>query len=463
MLLQRQTPALRSLATAHLAQTMTLLHLNADELSQKVESALAANPALELLPERRCRTCGRVILPGAPCPVCSRLERPGSDAPIIFVSPTPTRCGSLTPDDIPADNQPAVCESLAEYVLRQIAPDLTAAQRPLAAHLLTHLNEDGLLETSVLEVARYHHVPPSQVEAVLRLIQHADPLGVGSASAEDALCLQLSVLAETRRVPPLAERAIRQGLGLLSRRRYADLGQLLGISLAQAEAIAQFISDNLNPFPGRSHWGDVCSGSPALPTYRNPDAIISQPPHDPTGPLLVEVFSPFAGRLRINPLFRQAVLQAEGEQNAQWRADLEQATLLIKCLAQRQQAIVRLLALLATCQRAFILHGEGALKPLTRARLAAELDVHESTISRAVADKAVQLPNGRIIPLARFFDRSLPARLALKRLIEQGGSQLTDSELAQQLAHQGYRVARRTVAKYRAQEGILPVHLRQPT
>jgi RNA polymerase sigma-54 factor len=112
-------------------------------------------------------------------------------------------------------------------------------------------------------------------------------------------------------------------------------------------------------------------------------------------------------------------------------------------------------------QREIILHGDERLKPLTRAVLAEELEVHESTISRAVSGKAVQLPNGRIIPLARFFDRSLHIRTVLKNIIDQEKIPLSDSELVELLNRQGFSVARRTVAKYRAMEGILPSHLRQ--
>jgi RNA polymerase sigma-54 factor len=462
MLLQRQTPALRPLTTAHLAQTMTLLNLNADELGQTVETALATNPALELAPMRRCRTCQRVLPPEGPCPLCSRPQNIASDEPIVFLSPpqdTPSRSGPPVAD-LPDREDPAESETLPEYVLRQIASELSPSDRPLAAHLLTNLDEDGLLAISVMEVARYHHVSSSRVETVLRLIQHAEPLGVGSPSPQAALLVQLEALSETRRVPPLAQQAITQGLELLSRHQYARLGELLGISIEQASAIAQFISENLNPFPARAHWGDVRQGSAAATTaYRNPDAIISYLNENPHNPLVVEVITPYAGRLRINPLFRQALKQAAPEALADWQSDLEQATLLVKCLRQRNQAIVRLMQRLATLQRDFIVHGEAHLQPLTRARLALELDVHESTISRAVSNKAVQLPNGHIIPLATFFDRSLQVRTVLKRIIAQEGN-LNDSELAQCLARQGYTVARRTVAKYRAMEGILPVHLR---
>jgi RNA polymerase sigma-54 factor len=462
MLLQRQTPALRPLTTAHLAQTMTLLNLSADELGQTVENALATNPALELAPTRRCRFCRRILPPEGPCPLCSRPQNIASDEPIVFLSPPqeyiPTKGAAA--GELPEEGELAERETLAEYVLRQIASDLAPADRPLAAHLLTNLDEDGLLAISVMEVARYHHVPPSRVEAVLSQIQHAEPLGVGSPSPQAALLVQLETLAETRRVPPLTEQAITQGLELLSRRQYARLSELLGISVEQTNVIAQFISENLNPFPGRAHWGDIRQGHAASPpTFHNPDAMISYLDDNPANPFVVEVITPYAGRLRINPMFRQALKQATPEAIADWQSDLEQATLLVKCLKQRNQAIVRLMQRLAVLQRPFILYGEAHLQPLTRARLAQELEVHESTISRAVSNKTVQLPNGHIIPLATFFDRSLQVRTVLKRIIAQE-SNLNDSELAQRLAHQGYFVARRTVAKYRAMEGILPVHLR---
>ena len=121
----------------------------------------------------------------------------------------------------------------------------------------------------------------------------------------------------------------------------------------------------------------------------------------------------------------------------------------------------RLLQRVVSIQREFIIYGDRYIKPLTRASLAEELGVHESTISRAVSNKTVQLPNKKIIPLANFFDRSLNVRTALREIISKEKNPLSDSQLACMLAQQGYEVARRTVAKYRAMEGILPAHLRR--
>jgi RNA polymerase sigma-54 factor len=454
----------RPLTTAHLAQTMALLQLPATELVQKIESELATNPALELREVRICPSCKRALPDVGPCPRCSAPKTLSTEEPIIFVSPgedfrTPSH---RYQEDFPEDNYSPNFEDLPTYVFRQIAPELMPADRKLAAYILTNLNEDGLLETSVMEIARYHHILPSQVTSVLSLIQRADPVGVGSPTPQDALLVQLEILAETRPVPSLAGQAIRQGMDLLSRHQYAELGRLLSVPARQAENIARYISENLNPFPGRASWGDIRQGTGEPPdVYTHPDILISLLNDSPQNPLVVEIVSPFSGRLRVSPMFRRALEQAPPEKTEQWNSDLEKADLLVKCLQQRTNTIVRLMRGIVKLQRKFILKGDGHLRPVTRARLAKELEVHESTISRAVSAKIVQLPNGHVIPLSKFFDRSLSVRTAVKEIINHETKPLSDSEIAAELELQGYRVARRTVAKYRSMEGILPSHLRK--
>ena len=190
MLLQTQHPSLRPLTTAHLAQTMTLLVLTSDELRQKIDATLASNPALELLEESRCPHCRRILPPSGPCPSCSAPHKIGEAEPIVFVSPrqdfAPPR-KHLSTDDLPSEEWTAAVEDLPTYVLRQIAPEIAPEDRVLAAHLLTCLNEDGLLSVTLSEIARYHHVALGRVQSVQRLIQRSDPLGVGSSSPQEAL------------------------------------------------------------------------------------------------------------------------------------------------------------------------------------------------------------------------------------------------------------------------------------
>lgn len=467
MLLQRQTLSTRPLTTAHLAQTMSLLELSLVELRQKIENAVANNPALEIIEQTHCPNCGRPLHGNSNCPICFRPQDARDGESIVFLSTRadffPSRERSDYDQDYNGEEWATSAENLPEYVLRQIAPELQDDERLIATHILTSLDEDGLLSVPLIEIARYRGVSIQKVEKVLRLIQHADPLGVGSPTPQAALLIQLEALKEIKPIPPLAFDAIQRGMDLLSRRKFSELARRLGISKGQVQEIAQFIADNLNPFPARSHWGEFSGGrDPQINSgvYYAPDIIISRLRDDDQTPLIVEIAMPIQGTLRINPLFIEALDNAPPDKVEDWKADLEQATLLVKCIQQRNHTMVRLLELLTKLQRQFILHGDEYLQPMTRSSLARILDLHESTISRAVADKAVQLPNGKITPLSQFFDRSLQIRTVLKQIIEQEATPLSDNDLVKELEKQGFSVARRTVAKYRSMEGILPAHLR---
>lgn len=468
---QIQSQGLRPLTTAHLAQTMTLLHMNAVELAQKIDGELSQNPALELIEERRCPMCRRRLTDPGPCAVCSRPQSSSSDEPIVFVSSrddflqssgSGSSSRTFEMNDLSDENLSAAAEDLPTYVMRQIATEIAPEDREIAAHILTSLDEDGLLPLNIIQFSRYHHVPISRIEALLKVINRADPVGVGSVSVQEALLIQLEALSETQTVPPLAKEAITEGFDLLRRRQHADLAKLLQISISKAEDISKFIGANLNPFPARSHWGDIRQGNNAEPpVYHHPDILIHPLDSQPNGPLVIEIISPIGGTLRVNTLFRQALRDAPEEKVEKWKNDLEQANLLIKCIQQRNNTIQRLMFFLVVLQRDFILKGDQYLRPITRAKVADELGVHESTISRAVSSKTVQLPNGRIIPLGRLFDRSLHIRAVIRQMVKTEKDILTDTQIATQLAAKGHKIARRTVAKYRSMEGILPAHLRR--
>ena len=468
MILQSQSHVLRPLTTAHLAQTMTLLELNGEQLRQKIETELAENPALEQIDENRCPTCGRASAVPGVCPLCNHIPVQNIDQTIVFVSPfTDFKPTDQVDDDedYTGEDINAIPEDLPTFILRQIAPELAVEDRSIAAHILTSLDDDGLLRIPIIEIARYHHCSLARVEKVIRLIQCAEPIGTGSATPQEALLIQLDVLAENPtpaflRLYPLARQAIIDDIDLLSRRAYNEIGRKLGITTPEVQRLATFISENLNPYPARAHWGDIHHSSEPRHNYITPDIIISHLNESPDSPIVVEILSPYAGALRVNPLFREALDQAPQEKAESWQAHLDQASLLVKCIQQRNNTMVRLMQNMVRIQREFIIHGDAYLKPITRAKLAIELDVHESTISRAVAGKAVQLPNRRIILLDKFFDRSLQIRTALRDLIEEEIRPLSDTDLAKKLISMGYPVARRTVAKYRAMEGILPARFR---
>jgi RNA polymerase sigma-54 factor len=355
-----------------------------------------------------------------------------------------------------------VTDDLTSYVIKQIAPELSKDQQLIAIHLLTNLDDDGFLSVKLVDVARYFHVPISQIEEVQKVIQLADPIGVGSINPQQALLIQLEVLSENHSIPEFSIEIIKDHMDLLSKRQYSEIAKKLKISVQRVEKIVEFISDNLNPFPARSHWGNVRNpSSPDTNVYHRPDVLISFSNNDIKSQMIVEIVMPYSGTLQVSPLYKQTIKQTDAELKDAMKGDLERASLFVKCLQQRNHTMQRLMLELVKIQKPYLTKGEKYLKPITRASLAGELEVHESTISRAVSGKSVQLPNRKIVPMAAFFDRSLSARTILREIVSGESKPLSDTEIQKKLDERGIQVARRTVAKYRAMEGILPAHLRQ--
>lgn len=463
-MLQFQDQSLRPLTTAHLAQTMSLLVLSNQELQERVQSELASNPALELLEERICPTCHRPLAQRGPCPICSANSNASkeNEEPIVFLSPRESRfpSGSRNLDDTPIDQEPAAPENLSFHVLQQLAADLEPDERKIAAYMLSSLDDDGFLQDHPAIIARSNRISLSKVQHVQELISHADPPGLATMGPREALLAQLDIFDERLPSVALARRILEECFKMLAKKEFEAIARLFDVRPHQVRQAVSFIHDSLNPYPARAFWGSGRQATPADPNvYHSPDIQISRNPADPSGPLLVEIFTPVAGWLRVSPLFRKAA-RSKGEEAEKWNKHVEQATLFVKCLRQRNNTMRQLMEILVSRQQEFILHGPRHLVPMTRAALADQIGVHESTISRAVAHKAIQLPDGRIIPLSRFFDRSLSVRDRIKEIVDNETSPLTDARIADMLMDDGVRIARRTVAKYRSIEGILPARLR---
>ena len=448
--------------TAHLAETMMLLNMSFLELDNVIQDELSKNPALELSKERRCPICNHILEENAPCPICSKPKTISPDEVICFISPKhdlklPRSDSSDFLDEVKSIDR----ESLPLYVSPSPAPGLNKSERLIAAYLLNQLDKDGFLKINLSEVALYLHVSLSNIEKVRRIIQRADPLGVGSKNIQDALLVQVEVISEDKIIPSHTEEIIKNCFDLFVRKKYQDIFKKLKVNHEEVEEIADFVAHNLNPYPARAHWGNI--HQPTLNdinVYRYPDVIISYLNNDPDNPLLVEILFPSERNLQINKFYKQSIEIADDDKKQELKKDLEKATLFIKCIQQRNNTMIRLMGNLVNKQRDFIKKGKKYLKPITRADISRELKVHESTISRAVANKSVQLPNGHIIPISMFFERNLCIRETIKEIVTEEINPLSDAKIASRLKKLGFNIARRTVAKYRAMEGILPAHMR---
>ncbi|MFQ5942071.1 MAG: RNA polymerase sigma-54 factor [Anaerolineales bacterium] len=455
-MLQIQDQSLRHVATAHLAQTMSLLALSNQELQDKVLEELAENPALELLDDLVCPTCKKRLPAHGPCPRCSSPH--ADDDSVVFISP---REAGGTPrfEDDTEELEPAAPESLAIHVLEQLAAELAVEDRPIAAYILSSLDDDGFLADAPVLIARELRAPMEQVHGVIDLISHVDPPGLGTSGPREALLAQLDLMRADDPLVILSRKMLETEFERLARRGFDTIANEIEVPVSKVRKAATFIQEKLNPYPARVFWGSGRSPNGADPNvYHSPDIQITQRSR---GPLIVEIFSSMPGWLRVNPQFRKALADADENHSEEWKKHLERASLFVKCLQQRNNTMRRLMENLVEQQREFILNGDRYLEPMTRAKLAEKLEVHESTVSRAVANKGVALPDGRIIPLARFFDRSLSVRDRIKEIVKSEKKPLTDDQIADLLRRQGVKIARRTVAKYRTMEGILPARLRK--
>ena len=305
---QHQAP----LTTAHLAQTMSLLVLSNQELRDEVLKALAENPALELLEERVCPTCQRRLAHPGPCPICS--QRYAEEGPIVFMSPRDSyrpSSGTTWQEEAP-DREPAAPEDLSIHVLQQLASELEEEDRPLAAYVLASLDEDGFLQDPPPIIARLTKASLEQVQRVLDKISHVDPPGLATEGPRQALLAQLDVAGESPRVH-LARKILTSTFNELGRHEFDAIAEQFDVSLSQVKAAAGYIQEHLNPYPARSFWANHQQAAPdADPNvYHEPDIQISHSTTQPEGPLVVEIFAPVSGWLRVNPIFRKALAEKQ--------------------------------------------------------------------------------------------------------------------------------------------------------
>jgi RNA polymerase sigma-54 factor len=271
------------------------------------------------------------------------------------------------------------------------------------------------------------------------------------------LLAQIEALATAGCTCAYASEIVGSHLDDLGEHRYRQIARALGCSTSEVETAQCFIQQHLYPYPAAA----LPSGSQAAdqPAYMLPDvAIVAE-----QGKFVVEVLHSPRRVLRLNPLYRdlaRQTVQLDDETREHVQHYMARTRTFLANLRQRETTLRQISEVLIERQEEFLRHGVRHLAPLTRAEIAAVLGIHESTVSRAIADKSVVLPCGKQIALSEFFVAARPVQDALRELVANETSPLSDAELARMLQAQGHRVARRTVTKYREQLRILPSTLR---
>ena len=298
------------------------------------------------------------------------------------------------------------------------------------------------------------------VQTALKVLKAFDPPGIGARNLEECLLFQLE--AKGRR-ESVAYRMIRDHFELLTRRRIPDLARRLGASVEEVQAAIEEIG-TLDPAPGRRFADD--SNRVVVPD------VTVEKDGDKWLVLLNDDYIP---RLRISQTYRDLI--AKGTLSRQERDYLRErmrsGRFLINSIAQRQQTIERITREILKVQGEFFDHGVSRLRPLTMTQIADAVGVHETTVSRAIANKYIKTPYG-VFDFKYFFTPGYQAQggdsvsnTSVKEMIddliagEDKAHPLSDQEIVAKLQAKGINIARRTVAKYREELGTLPSNLRR--
>jgi RNA polymerase sigma-54 factor len=401
--------------TAALVAYAQLLAVSSVEVEQLVERELLDNPALEH---------------AEPAP-----------------APRPPGWAAKSAPPEPAD-EPGLLAQLA----RDARASLPRQDHAALDFLLGSIDDRGFLTLDPEDVAGAVGTPVQRVHAVHALVRELGPLGFASRDVRGCLDAQLDRIDADPQLVALARRLVASSLGDLAAGRYGILARRLGVDRARVVAARDLIRARLRPFPVLDA---PLRGGQQPPSA--PDIVIEAHPDDPAE-LRIELTEERRFALRVSPLYDDLGSASTLDLDERCRA-AEHATsarAFVRRLHERWSTIRRIVEYTVAYQRAFVLRGPAALRPLTRAAVAAELGVHESTVSRAVAGRSVLLPCGRLVELKDFFCASLSTQEALRELISRETRPLSDDDLAAALSAAGHRVARRTVAKYRGLLDIPP-------
>ena len=343
-------------------------------------------------------------------------------------------------------------ETLFRFLSRQLYQlDLDEDTAQGVRYLAACLDGDGYLRTPLDELAENLGCSPAQAERYRAILRSLEPAGVGAETLSQCLELQLERIHETG---PALE-IVRHHLEALARRQYKAIADKLGVSAEEVRRAERLIRE-LEPRPGSPF------EQPEQIQYILPDVFVEEGEEGLT-------VRPRGGD---RPPFRihgpyQALLRGSKDQEVRdYLTDkLRQADQVLRALEQRESTLLRCARVIVRRQEAFFREGAQALVPLRLSDVAQELELHESTVSRAVREKYLQCGRGTY-PLHYFFSRSAAsqggpvggraARALLRRLIdrEDKARPLSDQKLCQAMAELGCPVSRRTVAKYREELGI---------
>ncbi len=434
-----QRPGQTLVITPHLQQAIRMLQMSNPELNAWLDRELLQNPLLERAP------------PESPVEPPAAFGNGGERE-------TARESGKHDPLDPPdfVPEPPDRPPGLREHIARQIALETAdPRERMICSQLIDSLDNAGYFVGDLAAIGKHLGCPRGEVERALARLQACEPTGVGARSLRECLALQL---AGRRLLDPAMQRLLDR-LDLLARRDLAALAAHCRVDDDAVIARVKIIR-SLDPKPG--------AGFGAGPVQTITPDIFAHPKQG--GGWTVVLNSEALPRLLIDRHYEARIRQSARERaETIWiREKTRAANWLLRALDQRAETILKVAAELVRQQEAFLDNGVRHLRPLTLRVVASEISLHESTVSRAAANRFIATPRG-IFELKYFFSAAIPAancggslaaeavRQRIRDLIdnESPSCVLSDDRLAALLRESGVEIARRTVSKYRKSLNIL--------
>ncbi|MGA9175550.1 MAG: RNA polymerase factor sigma-54 [Thermoactinomyces sp.] len=435
-----QEQRMKMVMTPELRQAIQILQFSASDLWQYITEQMTENPVLEL-----------------PDLEAERLNELEKWLNYLQEMPTSRRRGGYSENQKESVFEPYAADTgtLAEELEAQLFEfDLSPAKRKICLYLIYNLDERGYLDLDAVHVCKRFLITEERFEECLGVIQAMDPAGVGARSLSECIEIQLKRAANPN---PLAIEIARHHLEDVADGRWRKMEQALGAGLEELQAAVDEIK-KCNPRPGAGY-----TGAPTQYVY--PDVYIEKV-NDEYVVLMNENDVP---HLTVNTYYQQLIRQRDqiGEEVEQYLKNwLQSALWLIKGIEQRRDTVYRVAEAIVAKQKEFFDKGVDYLKPLTLKRIAEEVGLHESTVSRATQHKYMQTPKG-LFPFRYFFPSGLTTdsgedlsqdsvKKKIKQFIsgEDKKNPLSDQKIADLLSREGIRISRRTVAKYRDEMGI---------
>jgi RNA polymerase sigma-54 factor len=460
----------RLILTPSLQQAIKLLPLTTLELADVLEQEAMENPLLEEAPLEETRTTEEV----AAAEVAEeRTERedPLKDIEVekFFedyfddsASYERRSRPSEMPEAPPLENTLTVAPNLYDHLLWQL--QLTPADElalEIGDAIIHNLDEDGLLRASIEEIAGMGPYPVEEVKKTLALVQSFDPSGVAGRDLQECMRLQLRHLGLEGTA---ADLMVRDHMKQLQSHQYPEIGRHMGLSPEEVAHHLEIIKA-LDPKPGLRYCPDRSS-------YILPDVHVVKEGDE----YKIVLNDDGLPRLRISQTYKRMLDNKEPgteETRAYVKDKLRSALWLLKSVDQRQKTIYKVADSIVRHQRGFLDHGVAHLRPLVLRDVASDIGMHESTVSRVVANKYMHTPRG-VYEMRFFFHSGITSSVGeavssvtikdrIRKMIEgeDAAHPLSDSRIAELLEGEGLPLARRTVAKYREELRIPPSNLRK--